>query len=479
MNAHRTLTAAFLTATALMVGSAPASAMQADDFGPATTERERGIVLECRGEAGGSRPTRASTRTTGTGTSCRSCSATPTPATAGRRSRSARCWRTAAVRGTITIDGAKARIRGTAVKVGKKKPVHEVHDDAGYLITVDGTHKRLADRPGADLRRPARAAHLRPVVRLRPAGHEGRRSSDVREAVDGVSGRGDHGRDPDPVVRRTAHRQPGHLGHGRPDPGDPVEVADGVLRQPAAPPLHVGVDRAPRSARPRRRGRPATAATSSSSVRCSDGLLAVPAERGAQVHEAGLGARPPHPVPLGERERRGLDRPAVDRRHQEAGGRRRAPVTSATRKAKVTTAIEAYSIPASSAAATGASAPSSRAVGAAGVARTTASASTRSGADAGPTVEDEAGRRCGASSRTVAPRRTSSAAASASVSPPMPAGHARRRPAGRTVVGTCARGRAPSPGAPGRPAGGRRPGPRSPARGRRRRRRAAARRAGR
>ena len=59
-------------------------------------------------------------------------------------------------------------------------------------------------------------------------------------------GRGDDGRDPDAVVRRPAEREPGHVGDRGADPGDPVEVADGVLRQPAAPPLHVGVDRAPR-----------------------------------------------------------------------------------------------------------------------------------------------------------------------------------------------------------------------------------------
>ncbi len=53
MNAHRTLTAAFLTATALTIGSAPASAVQAAEPGTATTERERGIVMECTGQAGG------------------------------------------------------------------------------------------------------------------------------------------------------------------------------------------------------------------------------------------------------------------------------------------------------------------------------------------------------------------------------------------------------------------------------------------
>ena len=50
---------------------------------------------------------------------------------------------------------------------------------------------------------------------------------------------------------------------------------------------------------------------------------------------------------------------------------------SAARKAKVTTAKEAYSIPASSRAASGATSRSSRAVARAGVASTTASACTR------------------------------------------------------------------------------------------------------
>ena len=50
------------------------------------------------------------------------------------------------------------------------------------------------------------------------------------------------------------------------------------------------------------------------------GLLAVPAQRRAQVHQPVLGAGLAHPAPLGERERRGLDRPAVDRRDQEARG---------------------------------------------------------------------------------------------------------------------------------------------------------------
>ena len=57
------------------------------------------------------------------------------------------------------------------------------------------------------------------------------------------AGRADHGGDADAVVRRPADRQARDPRHVGPDPGDPVEVADGVLRQRAAPPLHVAVDR--------------------------------------------------------------------------------------------------------------------------------------------------------------------------------------------------------------------------------------------
>ena len=151
--------------------------------------------------------------------------------------------------------------------------------------------------------------------------------------------------------RRTPPRRPRARapGDGGTDPGDPVEVADGVLRQPAAPALHVAVDRRGGAARWPPRGRPSDAATSSSSVAWSVGLLAVPAERGAQ-HEQVVGAPGlAHPVPLGERERGRLDPAAVDRRHEEPGARSTSSATAAARKARVTTAIEAYSIAASSA----------------------------------------------------------------------------------------------------------------------------------
>ena len=78
-----------------------------------------------------------------------------------------------------------------------------------------------------------------------------------------------HGRDAHPVVRRPADREPGDPGDVRADPGHPVEVADGVLRQPAAPALHVAVDRRARASPVASARSASEQATSSSSVRWS------------------------------------------------------------------------------------------------------------------------------------------------------------------------------------------------------------------
>jgi hypothetical protein len=143
MNTYRTLTAAFVTTGALMAGAAPATAMLADDdFGTTTTHRERGIVLECSGEADGLAVYASLYENDKYGNVLQVVLGEDN----GRSKNVKRPFlEDGKVRGTITIDGAKAKIRGTAETVGKKKKVHEVHDDAGYLITIDGTHRRLAN----------------------------------------------------------------------------------------------------------------------------------------------------------------------------------------------------------------------------------------------------------------------------------------------------------------------------------------------
>lgn len=47
------------------------------------------------------------------------------------------------VYGSLRVGQKKAVVRGSAVRVGRRIPVHEQYDDAGQLITVDGIHRRL------------------------------------------------------------------------------------------------------------------------------------------------------------------------------------------------------------------------------------------------------------------------------------------------------------------------------------------------
>lgn len=43
----------------------------------------------------------------------------------------------------VRLDGHRARLVGSAERVGKRIAVHEELDDAGYHVVVDGFHKRL------------------------------------------------------------------------------------------------------------------------------------------------------------------------------------------------------------------------------------------------------------------------------------------------------------------------------------------------
>jgi hypothetical protein len=49
------------------------------------------------------------------------------------------------VRAVMQLKGKRAVVQGTARAVGTKTRVHEEHDDAGQHITIDGTHRRLAN----------------------------------------------------------------------------------------------------------------------------------------------------------------------------------------------------------------------------------------------------------------------------------------------------------------------------------------------
>ena len=174
---------------------------------------------------------------------------------------------------------------------------------AASLATSSSTSARLlvavrvlAEHVAQPEHRPHRVADrvVELACLLAGAGHGSIVARSVAATLAAAScGRGDAGRDPDPVVRRAADREP-----GQPRPARARTEATrsrwptAYCGQRATPPLHVACRPAGPRARSRRRGRARASSTSSSSLRWSSLLLAVPTERAAQHDHRFLGGAP-------------------------------------------------------------------------------------------------------------------------------------------------------------------------------------------
>lgn len=144
MTTHRTLSALTLaTAAVVLMGPSPTYAKATADG--ATTERERGIVLECTGEAGGLQAYANVYENDTYGNYFQVVLGAPDDGNGRSKEPQRPMFRDGVIRATITIDGQKAKVRGTAKKVGKKTPSHMETDDAGYHVSSHGTHRRLAN----------------------------------------------------------------------------------------------------------------------------------------------------------------------------------------------------------------------------------------------------------------------------------------------------------------------------------------------
>ena len=147
---HTTRGTLAVLATSALIGlgsAAPATSATADSHRSAsttatTTTQERGIVIECSGKLGGKavwtslyendqyvNVIQVVIGDDGTGNS---------------REVEKGFLEDGKVRGSVRVAGTRALITGTAHRVGDRIAVHEEHDDAGQLITVDGFHRRLA-----------------------------------------------------------------------------------------------------------------------------------------------------------------------------------------------------------------------------------------------------------------------------------------------------------------------------------------------
>lgn len=141
----RTTTTLALAATTALIGlgTTTASAFQAAEPDRASV-REKGIVLECTGSVPGLEAY-VDLYENNRYANYFQVILNQDPALASSRE-PADLWHGKKVRGSVRVDGHRARVTGTASKVGGPFQVHEEYDDAGQHVVAHGTHQRLRNR---------------------------------------------------------------------------------------------------------------------------------------------------------------------------------------------------------------------------------------------------------------------------------------------------------------------------------------------
>jgi hypothetical protein len=140
----RTPTIALLATSALIGLGAAATPLTSASAATSTTEKERGVVLQCTGSAHGLSAYVDLYENDMYGNVVQVI-LNDDPDTAKSREPKNDFLVDGKIKTGVTIKGKRASITGTAVRVGPKKHVHEEVDDAGQHIVSDGYHRRLAN----------------------------------------------------------------------------------------------------------------------------------------------------------------------------------------------------------------------------------------------------------------------------------------------------------------------------------------------
>lgn len=141
MRSTHALAAATLTATAFLTLATPGHAGAAEEG--TTTSTETGHVVECTGALKG-RPVFASVYENDQfGNEVFVHVGEDGDEVGATRTTDEPLLVDGEIATGLKLDGKRARLTGTAERVGKKIAVHEEHDDAGYHIVIDGFHKKL------------------------------------------------------------------------------------------------------------------------------------------------------------------------------------------------------------------------------------------------------------------------------------------------------------------------------------------------
>jgi len=137
------LTAATFATAALMMSGSPASAVLSQEAGEGTTtNRERGLVLECHGDADGVAVYASLYENNLAGKHVQVVIGEDS-GVGNDKWVDYKLRKGNKVKASIRVDGHRAVVKGIAKKTGETREVHESFDDAGYAIEINGMHKLL------------------------------------------------------------------------------------------------------------------------------------------------------------------------------------------------------------------------------------------------------------------------------------------------------------------------------------------------
>jgi hypothetical protein len=104
---------------------------------------ERGIVIECAGDAHGVQVWTSVYENHRYGNTLQVVIGGPDDGNGNSRQTEDKFLVDGAVKASVKVDGKKAVIKGTAVRYGARSRVYEEYDDAGFLIKTRGFHRQL------------------------------------------------------------------------------------------------------------------------------------------------------------------------------------------------------------------------------------------------------------------------------------------------------------------------------------------------
>ena len=104
---------------------------------------ERGIVIECRGDAHGVQVWTSVYENQRYGNTVQVVIGGPDDGNGNSKNSDEKFLVDGVVHASVKVDGKKAVIKGTAERYGARSKVYEEYDDAGFLIKTRGFHRQL------------------------------------------------------------------------------------------------------------------------------------------------------------------------------------------------------------------------------------------------------------------------------------------------------------------------------------------------